>query len=258
MGTPWPQEWIAPVLRLAREAGALILAERARGLSVVSKPDGSPQSNADHAAERHIVSGLLGLAPAIPVLAEESIGAAAPFDPRSPFWLVDPLDGTKSFVAGTDDFTVNIALVTDTRPVFGVIYAPARGELFWNDAAQVWFQGDEQAARVIRSRKPPMTGLTMITSRRTYTGPKLQLWMRQQHITEQMMLSSALKFGYVAMGRADIYPRLGKTMEWDNAAGEAILQRAGGSVLTPEGQPLLYGQPPFEHDGLIARGFVVR
>ncbi len=249
----WSRLWVAPVLELARDAGAAILDAQTRGLQVSTKPDGSPVSSADEAAEAHIIAGLRQLAPAVPVIAEESFKATA-FDPKQPYWLVDPLDGTKSFLAGTDDFTVNIALMIAQRPVFGAIYAPARKDLFWNDASGAWHERADAKARPVMARSPPQGGLTMITSRRTHTGAKLRAWLEGQEIAEQLMLSSALKFCYVAMGVADIYPRLGPTMEWDNAAGEAILHMAGGKVTSPNGTPLPYGQPSFQHDGLVARG----
>lgn len=249
----WPRLWIDPVLRLARDAGAAILDAQARGLQVSIKPDGSPVSTADAAAEALIVQGLQAIAPGVPVIAEESFQTAT-FDAQRPFWLVDPLDGTKSFLAGSDDFTVNIALMVAQRPAFGVIYAPARGALFWNDASQAWHSNAGQMAQPITARPPPPGGLTLITSRRTHTGARLRAWMEGQNIAEQLMLSSALKFCLVAKGEADIYPRLGMTMEWDNAAGEAILHTAGGQVTTPDGAPLPYGQTGFQHLGLIARG----
>lgn len=252
----WPQAWIAPVVQLAREAGAVILAEQARGLQVATKPDGSPASSADVAAEALIIAGLQCIAPMIPVVAEETANTALAA-PEQPFWLVDPLDGTKSFLAGTDDFTVNIALVQAGRPVFGVIHAPARGMMFWNDATRAWHQSGDHAAQVAHTRVPPPQGLTLITSRRTHTGARLRDWMTAHTIAEQMMLSSALKFCYVAMGIADIYPRLGQTMEWDNAAGEAILHAAGGTVKSPDGAPLPYGQRGFVHNGLVARGRLI-
>lgn len=252
----WSRQWIEPVLQLARGAGDVILTEQARGLQIDTKPDGSAVSNADKNAEAHIIAGLQRLAPSIPVIAEESFSATS-FDQARPFWLVDPLDGTKSFLAGTDDFTVNIALMVLQRPVFGVIYAPARRALFWNDATQAWHTGADGVTHAIAARPPPPAGLTLITSRRTHTGARLRAWLEGQTIAEQLMLSSALKFCYVAMGAADIYPRLGPTMEWDNAAGEAILHTAGGKVTAADGtSPLLYGRPDFQHHGLVARGRV--
>jgi 3'(2'), 5'-bisphosphate nucleotidase len=246
--------WVDPVRALAQQAGQRILHEQSQGLHIVTKPDGSPQSNADRAAEDMIIAGLRQIAPHIPVIAEESASTAAAYDPTHPFWLVDPLDGTKSFLAGTDDFSVNIALVVGTRPVFGVILAPARSELFWNDAHSAYYQKGTASAQSIKARTAPATGLTMITSRRSHAGKKLRDWMAAETITEQMMMSSAIKFGYVAMGVADVYPRLGQTMEWDNAAGEAIVHTAGGKVTAPDGSPLQYGQSHLTHHGFIARG----
>lgn len=245
--------WIDPVTALAEQAGAAILAARARGLETITKPDGSPQTNADRDAEAVILAGLRTITPHIPALAEES-AAGQSVDPSLPFWLVDPLDGTKSFVAGVDDFTVNIGLIVNTRPVFGVIYAPAMGELFWNDATQAWYRRDGMAAQPIQTRQPPADGMTLITSRRAHTGAKLRDFLKPYRITEQLMFSGAIKYGYLAMGRADLYPRFGTTMEWDNAAGEAIVHQAGGQVTDIHGAPLQYGQAHMTHAGVIVRG----
>ncbi|MGB4100384.1 MAG: 3'(2'),5'-bisphosphate nucleotidase CysQ [Alphaproteobacteria bacterium] len=244
--------WIAPITALAVQAGAAILTARERGLRVVTKPDGSPQTNADRDAEAVILAGLRALTPEIPVIAEESaVGKVV--DPSRPFWLVDPLDGTKSFIAGVDDFSVNISLVAQTRPVFGVIYAPALDELFWNEPAGAWYRRNG-TAHAIQTRTPPAAGITLITSRRTRTGAKLHAFLQPYTIAEQLMFSGAIKYGYLAMGRADLYPRFGTTMEWDNAAGEAIVHAAGGTVTDLDGAPLCYGQPHMTHSGVIVRG----
>lgn len=246
-------DWIAPVTALAELAGTAILSARARGLQIIAKPDGSPQTNADRDAEAIILAGLSTIAPDIPVIAEES-AAGKTVDASLPFWLVDPLDGTKSFVAGTDDFSINIGLIVDARPVFGVIFAPALGELFWNDPTDAWHRHMDDAAQIIRTRQPPDDGMTLITSRRSHTGAKLRDFMKPYRVAEQLMFSGAIKYGYLAMGRADIYPRFGPTMEWDNAAGEAIVHRAGGTVTDIHGAPLRYGQPHMTHSGVIVRG----
>lgn len=248
----WPA-WVAPAQNLARQAGALILSERAKGLSVTIKPDGSPQSNADRAAEECITAGLKRLCSYIPVIAEESAPGTPP-PANEPFWLVDPLDGTRSFLAGYDDYSINIALVIDQRPVFGLIYAPSRQELFWNDLNNAWFSSADLSMSRLAVRAIPAQGMTMITGRRTKIGARLGAWLENQPVAEHIMVSSALKYGYIALGKADIYPRFGETMEWDNAAGEAILQAAGGAVTALDGTPLLYGQADFLHHGLIATG----
>lgn len=245
--------WVAPITALAERAGATILAARVRGIETLIKPDGSPQTNADREAEAVIVAGLHSITPHIPVVAEESASRQAAVDPTQPFWLVDPLDGTKSFVAGVDDFSVNIGLIVNTRPVFGVIYAPALGELFWNDSAHAWYRRDGATAEIIRTRQPPTAGITLITNR-TYAGLKLRNFLEPYNIIEQIQLSGAVKYGYLAMGRGDLYPRLGTTMEWDNAAGEAIVHQAGGVVTDASGAPLQYGQAHLTHQGVVGRG----
>jgi 3'(2'), 5'-bisphosphate nucleotidase len=246
---------LAAVLDIARTAGAIITAARANGISTRLKPDGSPQTNADRAAEACIIAGLTPLWPDVPIIAEESCDGMVAYDPAAPYWLVDPLDGTKSFVAGGDDYSVNIALMLNRRPAFGVLHAPASGALYWNDAAGAWRQDNPTAPILpLQTRAPPAHGLTMITGQRTYTGATLRRWMAGEHIATHMMLSSALKFACLAMGQADIYPRFSNTMEWDNAAGEAILYAAGGSVTLPDGRtPLPYGQASLTHAGFIAR-----
>ncbi len=249
------QAWVAPTQRLALQAGAVILAERAKGLTVTVKPDGSPQSNADRAAEACITAGLRQFSADIPIIAEESAPEMAPHSDQ-PFWLVDPLDGTRSFLAGHDDYSINIALVVHQRPVFGLIFAPSRQEMFWNDGAgAAWFSSsDAKPVTQLTVRPVPPQGMTMITGRRTKTGARLSAWLEAHAIAEHLMVSSALKFGYIALGKADIYPRFGETMEWDNAAGEAILLAAGGSVATLDGSPLPYGQTNYRHHGFIATG----
>lgn len=245
--------WVSPVQNMARQAGKLILAERTRRLTVTIKPDGSPQSNADRVADAFLTAGLQRLFP-IPVIAEESVPNAPPPNDQA-FWLVDPLDGTRSFLAGHDDYSINIALVAQRRPVFGLIYAPSRQEMFWNDDSNAaWFANSDAPALPMSVRAVPPQGVTVITGRRTMTGARLAAWLATQTIAEHLMVSSALKFGYIALGKADIYPRFGETMEWDNAAGEAILQAAGGRVTTLDGTPLPYGQADYRHHGLIATG----
>ncbi len=247
--------WVAPVQQLALEAGAVILGERARGLTVTVKPDGSPQCNADCAADAFIMLGLQNLDPLIPVITEESAPSVMPSLDK-PFWLVDPLDGTRSFLAGHDDYSINIALIIQQRPAFGLIYAPSRQEMFWNDGdGAAWYSSPASApAARLAARPVPQQGMTMITGRRTMTGLRLQGWLDNNSVAQHLMVSSALKFGYIAQGKADVYPRFGETMEWDNAAGEAILVAAGGGVATLDGYPLPYGQADLMHRGFIAYG----
>jgi 3'(2'), 5'-bisphosphate nucleotidase len=245
--------WVDPIISLAERAAATILAARARGIETLTKPDGSPQTNADREAEAVIIAGLRTITPHIPIVAEESASGQAAVDPTQPFWLVDPLDGTKSFVAGVDDFSVNIGLIVNTRPVFGVIYAPALGELFWNDATHAWYRRDGATAEKIRTRQRPAAGITLITNR-TPAGAKLRNFLQPYNVVEQIRLSGAVKYGYLAMGRGDLYPRLGTTMEWDNAAGEAIVHTAGGIVTDATGAPLQYGQAHLTHHGVVGWG----
>jgi 3'(2'), 5'-bisphosphate nucleotidase len=184
-------EKLTYVLSLARQAGSCILAERVAGLTTRMKPDGSPQTSADRAAEALIITGLRQVWPDVPVIAEESNDPPQSYNPLEPYWLVDPLDGTKGFVAGSNDFSVNITLMLKGRPAFGVIYGPQPQELSWNDGAVAWYQTGDAAPIMISCRPLPAAGQTMITGRQTYTGKKLSAWMARENIAEHLMLTRA-------------------------------------------------------------------
>lgn len=220
---------------IARQAGGAIMeVYRRSDFSIVEKADTSPLTEADLAAHRHIVMALTRLTPELPVLSEES--AAIPFDQRRQwrrYWLVDPLDGTKEFIAKNGEFTVNIALIEDHRPTVGVVYAPALDTLY--SAAEglgAWRQDAEHllpepiGVRVI----PVVDGLpryTIVASRRSGLDKLEPLLAKLQHY-ELTNVGSALKICLVAEGKADLYPRLGPTSEWDTAAAQCILEEAGG------------------------------
>ena len=246
---------------LARRAGAIILAVRARGFETRSKADASPVTEADHAAEAVIVEGLRAALPGIPVIAEEE-HAAGTFHGAAPeYWLVDPLDGTREFAAMRDEFTVNIGLVRDGRPVLGVVGVPAYGELFGGlvgDAPQgsrAWKRtvSGEQA---IRARVPPAAGLAVLASRHYATDPCLDAFLRGRRVQSVTHMGSALKIVRVAEGAGDLYPRFGRTMEWDTAAPQAVLEAAGGQVRLTDGSPLRYGKPGWENPGFVCTGRV--
>jgi 3'(2'), 5'-bisphosphate nucleotidase len=240
---------------LARQAGALILAVRERGFETLRKADASPVTEADHAAEALIAAGLRAATPDIPVVAEEEMAAGhVPREARS-FWLVDPLDGTKEFASLRDDFVVCIGLVRDGAPVLGVVGAPAYGELFGGIVGRQAWKRDAAGERVITARRPPAAGLSVIASRSSAQHPKVAPFLAGRTIAETVNMGSALKFCRIAEGVADLYPRFGRTMEWDTAAGQAVLEAAGGSVVDAEtGQVLRYGKPGFENPHFVASG----
>lgn len=245
---------LAEVEALAREAGRLILQVYARPFAVQHKADASPLTEADSLAEACIAPALQQLTPGVPVVAEEACAAGAMPTVGRQFWLVDPLDGTREFVQRNGEFTVNIALVQDGVPVLGVVYAPALAWLYAGLPGQGAWLEDAAGRRVICSRACPAAGLTLAVSRAHGEGPALDAWRAAQAVGGSVAAGSALKFGLLAAGQADAYPRFGTTMEWDTAAGHAVLRAAGGEVLGLDGQPLGYGKPGFENPHFIAWG----
>ena len=232
-----------------------------RGFEVTSKADSTPVTDADHAAEAIILEHLRRVAPGVPIVAEEEVAAGrAPAIGRE-FFLVDPLDGTKEFVQRRGDFTVNIALTRAGAPVLGVVYAPANSQLFAGNVLRRSAFRSEQvvtstvlAPRVpIHVRPEPQAGLTVVASR-SHATPDTDTYLAQYAVADRVAVGSSLKFCLVAAGTADLYPRLGPTMEWDTAAGHAVLSAAGGSVWAPGGVALSYGKPGFRNPSFIASG----
>ncbi len=236
---------------IAAEAGAAILAAAQVGARARVKADRSPVTDADEAANTLIVSRLAALTPDIPVIAEESISADA--RPASRFWLVDPLDGTREFIAGRDEYTVNIALIICGRPVLGVVAAPARGVCFAGLAGGGAWREDAQGRRPVAARPAPANGTAVLASR-SHRDERTESWLSTSGNTHVTRMGSSLKFCVIAEGGADLYPRFGRTMEWDTAAGHAVLAAAGGGVLCVNGAPFTYGKPGFENPPFIARG----
>ena len=240
--------------RISHRAGREILSVYESDFAVLDKADGSPVTEADTRAERVILDGLAACAPGVAVVAEESVEAGdVPALDGRPFFLVDPLDGTREFVRRTDEFTVNIALIEDGVPTAGVVHVPALGETYWTAGdGSAWRIRDGGAAARIACRRPGRR-LVAIASR-SHRNPETVAWLEQIEIAEIVSAGSSLKFCRIAEGFADVYPRLGRTMEWDIAAGHAIVRAAGGSVETIDGAPLVYGKPGFENPHVVARG----
>ena len=214
------------------------------------KLDNSPVTLADTAANDYIVAELAKYFPDIPVVSEEGAHDRHGADT---FFLVDPLDGTSGFVKGRGDFTVNIGLVEKFEAKLGVIYIPVSDEMYYADGKKAWRNGEE-----IKCRKMPHDGVLVLASknhRDAETNHFIENLRVKYPNLQEVAASSSLKFCRIAEGKADIYPRYGRTMEWDTAAGQAILQSAGGSVVTPEGEPFHYGKNQiFENGAFIARG----
>lgn len=229
--------------QLTREAGLAALPWWQQNPEVITKADDSPVTAADLAANQVIMDGLRALTPEIPVLSEEA--ADVPLSERlhwDRFWLVDPLDGTKEFIAGTDEFTVNIALIEQGQVRFGFVGVPARDTLFWGGAGRgSWRQLGEETAQPIHCR-PPTAPLRVVASRR-HSSPEQEALLdrlQQVHGTELVGVGSSLKFCTLAAGEADLYPRFAPTSQWDTAAAQAVLEGAGGRVLDLDGQRFSY------------------
>jgi 3'(2'), 5'-bisphosphate nucleotidase len=243
------------VVALADRAGAVVLEHYQGDVAVRSKADASPVTAADEAAERVILAGLAELTPGIPAVAEETVASGhVPDLDEGPFWLVDPLDGTKEFLSRNGEFTVNIALIEGREPILGVVLAPARARAWWGARGRGAVARDADGrTRTISVRRAPPGGLVAIASR-SHRDPETQAFLDQAGVAECISAGSSLKFCLVAEGKADLYPRFGRTMEWDVAAGHAVLSAAGGRVTTKDGAPFLYRKPGFENPGFIARG----
>lgn len=210
------------------------------------KADDSPVTEADEAAEAAILNVLAQCAGDIPVVAEESVAHGRIPPPATCFFLVDALDGTREFLARNGEFTVNIALVENGSPMAGVVYAPAFGRIFTgivgHGAHEARVVGGAIAEkRPITARRPPETGLVVVMSR-THCCGATEEYLANLPVAQRRHLGSSLKFGLLAAGEADLYPRFGPTMEWDTAAGHAVLLAAGGSVADPAGARLIYGK----------------
>ncbi|HWD27369.1 MAG TPA: 3'(2'),5'-bisphosphate nucleotidase CysQ [Rhizomicrobium sp.] len=267
MNSPSPR--LAALVRLAHEAGIVVMRHYAGTTTARTKSDHSPVTDADEEAERCILAGLRDIARGVPVVAEEEVAAGRLPQTGDHFFLVDPLDGTKEFINRNGEFTVNIAEIRDGIAIAGVVYAPAKQRLFlgetpipgetlggaWEIATAVDAAPDLASARAIHVRKAPGDGLVAVASR-THRDKKTDEYLAAYPVKEFITAGSSLKFCLVAAGEADVYPRHGTTMEWDTAAGHAVLQAAGGTVTNLDGSPFLYGRVKdgFTNPHFVARG----
>ncbi len=240
------------VVAITRTAGALIMSVYATDFTVRGKEDASPVTEADERAETLILEALNKLAPEIPIVAEEMVAAGKVPEVGSRFWLVDPLDGTKEFISRNGEFTVNIALVQDGKPVLGVVFAPALERMFAGVVGQGAWVEDGAGRRAISVRTVPQEGLTVVASRSHGDAAALDAFLAGRTVARLVNAGSSLKLCLIAAGEADLYPRLGRTMEWDIAAGHAVLSAAGGSVRRIDGAVLGYGKPGFDNPHFVA------
>ena len=252
---PDVSEIVDEIRALALKAGAEIMRFYATEFTVESKDDATPVTDADRAADAVIVAGLEARFPDIPVVTEEraeSHGAAGTADR---FFLVDPLDGTREFIGRNGEFTVNIALIENGVPALGVVYAPAVDRLFYtrtrDHAVEEPAPHDPNACRPLSVSSADNTALRVVASR-SHRDPATDDYIGRYRVTEFHSAGSSLKFCLIAAGEADLYPRLGRTMEWDTAAGHAVLSAAGGKVDRLDGGPLVYGKPGLDNPHFIA------
>jgi len=264
---------IPALLPIARQAGDAIMAVYAAGESAVAqKADHSPVTAADHAAHRVLAAQLQPLLPNCPVVSEEDSASHAQRQSTGRFWLIDPLDGTKEFIARNGEFTVNIALIEDGRSVLGVVFAPASGELYWGGHGLGAFcqRGEETSAIATASvsssatssatttpsetasASSPSAEVCRVVVSRSHLDAETQAFIDRLAPVRLVQAGSSLKFCRVAEGAADIYPRMGPTCEWDTAAAQAVLEGAGGVVLDLHGAPLRYGKPELLNPFFIA------
>ena len=235
----------------AREAGEAILEIVRRGFEVESKDDTSPVTEADRAAELIILAALARFAPGVPVVAEEEVAAGRIPALGDTYFLVDPLDGTKEFVRGGDDYTVNIGLIEGGKPSLGVVFAPATGRLHCGSVAEgAWL--DEGEGLISISTRPRGPEVTAVASKSHLNQATIDYLETAVGTCAYVSVGSSLKFCIVAEGKADIYPRAAPTSEWDTAAGHAVLLAAGGLVDGPDGQPLRYGKRAFLNRAFVA------
>ena len=240
---------------IAERAGRAILEIYNSDFAVASKEDKSPVTDADQQAEDLILAAIrTEIVGAWPIVAEEAV--ASGFVPEvgdAPFWLVDPLDGTKEFISRRGEYTVNIALIENRQPVLGVVHAPAIGATYWGSPLGAFAMKDGGGVQEIHCRPMPKTGLVAVASR-SHRTPETDSFLAKYDVAEAISSGSSIKFCLIAEGRADLYPRTGRTMEWDTAAGDAVVRFAGGRVTTIDGGDFLYGKPGFENPHFVVYG----
>ncbi len=255
-----PQAICNQVRRIALEAGDITLEyfDESGFDGADAKADGSPVTLADQKAEEIIEKALKDMFPDVKVVGEEAVaeGYRPSLAGEEYFWLVDPLDGTKEFISGSGDYTVNIALIKNGLPIMGVVYAPAKGEMFAaaGEGTAIRWTDESEKDKKIYVRQPPKEGLTVVASLNHSNDERLEKFLSGYKVQKVLKRGSSLKICAIACGKADLYPRLGPTCEWDTAAGHAVLLGAGGTITDIDGKPLTYGgaDPKFLNPEFIA------
>ena len=245
---------LACVIEVVRRAGDVVMAIYQQDFSVAEKHDKSPVTQADSEAEALIIPALHALLPGVPVVAEESVVANGLPEVGERFWLVDPLDGTKEFISRNGEFTINVALIENGEPVLGVVLAPAIERLFAGLQGAGAYVEDAGVRQEIACRYAWEDGLVVLASRSHGDDTALERFLGGRKVCDVRNAGSSLKLCLLAAGEADVYPRLGRTMEWDIAAGQAVVLAAGGTVEDLQGNPLRYGKPGFENPHFAAWG----
>ena len=245
------------VIQIVRSASTKILEIYDQNFEVQYKQDESPVTLADKIAEETIIKGLVELFPEIPRIAEESFTHDTKLPAAdSPFFLIDPLDGTKQFVNREGEFTINVALIEQRIPTMGIIHIPVTNTTYWtNGNNNAWRQLGDNEPEIIRCTRADPAALRVIMSK-SHTNEETESYLESLAIRERVQAGSSLKFCRIAEGKADLYPRFGSIMEWDIAAGHAILSAAGGSVTEFDGRPILYGHKTFRTPYFLAKGIL--
>lgn len=244
---------IEQILPIARAAGDVIMRVYADGIKeVLQKEDASPVTEADLAAHRLLAAQLASLLPECAVVSEEDAGSQIFRQAEGRFWLIDPLDGTKEFIARNGEFTVNISLIEEGRSMLGVVYAPAIDALYWGGAGMGAFRSIRGETVAIKVSPDNASGDCRVVASKSHLNEATQSFIDRLGAVSLIQAGSSLKFCRVAEGGADIYPRLAPTCEWDTAAAQAVLEGAGGAVLNLQGQPLQYGKTDVLNPSFIA------
>lgn len=255
MHIPTPPSLLESLGPIVRNAGVVVMDIYKTDFGVTHKGDASPVTLADEQAEAVITAALIQLTPGIPVVGEEACACGASPQVGERFWLVDPLDGTKEFISRNGEFTVNIALIEHGQPILGVVLAPALGALYGGGPGMGAWVERHGERRPIACRVEPPEGLSVVASRSHGDTAALDAFLAGRKVARTVSSGSSLKLCLVAAGEADVYPRLGRTMEWDIAAGHAVLVGAGGTLERLDGGgSLTYGKPGFDNPQFAAWG----
>ncbi|MXV44771.1 3'(2'),5'-bisphosphate nucleotidase CysQ [Saccharibacter sp. 17.LH.SD] len=247
---------LALAVEVVAEAAEIVRSIRHKGFETAIKADSSPVTEADQASEKHILQRLRKACPDIAAIAEEENAAGVQIQPGDTYWLIDPLDGTKGFAKGGDDFAINIGLIHNHRPVLGAVALPAFFQIYGGGKGLGAFRRDPDGQHIIHTSPPPSDGLRVLASSHHGSEVLLQRWLSGRSIRSIQRMGSAAKLVRVAEGNADFYPRFGPTMEWDTAAPHAILEEAGGCLYDENGHVMRYGKKGWKNPPFYCTGYI--